>query len=169
MEELKTIFDRHYVANPVNYPHQSVPYGWLKNPHLEITAYGDFSDKLKELFNYHLFRTLYAEKLKPDIMGFVKKKPQSKPAFITVEVKAGSITIRNVLQAKLYQHIFKAKFSFVISPKGISREKLSVILENNRYLRGDVIIAKYIPERHDFRIPKPLGKHIPKFLSDYIK
>jgi hypothetical protein len=71
-----------------------------------------------------LFAYLYAEKLKPDIMGYVRKKPSSDPEVITVEVKPTALTIRDVLQAKMYSDIFKAKFSFAISPKGIKIRKL---------------------------------------------
>ena len=68
-------------------------------------------------------------------MGFVMKKPLSNPEFITVEIKKSALRIRDILQAKLYEEIFNAKFSFTISPKGISPEKLSVILKHNKTLR----------------------------------
>lgn len=49
LEALKSIFDRFYVAKPVNYPLQSVPE--LRNPHLEIIAHGEFFELLQNLIN----------------------------------------------------------------------------------------------------------------------
>ena len=174
MEVLKGIFDRWYVEVSYAYSKEGymrAPSSGITNPHLEITAHGEFSEKLQRVFDYRLFADLYAEKLKPDIMGFVRKKPSSKPELITVEVKAKAFTIRDVLQAKMYSDIFKAKFSFAISPKGISIPKLRTILEHDKELRGNVLIVSYDPfnEFSRFRIYKELEPYVPKELQRFCK
>ncbi len=172
LEALRGIFDRWYVAESYVYSReglQRAPTSGITNPHLEITAHGDFSEKLQRVFDYPLFAALYAERLKPDIMGFVRKKPSSKPEVITVEVKATALTIRDVLQAKMYSDIFNAVFSFAISPMGISIPKLRTILEHDKALRGDVIIVSYNPGVSRFRIYPELKEHVPKEFRDFCK
>ena len=105
----------------------------------------------------------------PDIMGFVQKKPSSKKEFITIEVKLGAITIRDVLQAKLYEGVFNAKFSFVISPEGISPEKLKVILKHDKALRGNVIPVRYNPKVTRFCINPELKKNVPEPFQAFCK
>ena len=167
MNALKGIFDRWYVAESYAYTKEGymrAPSSGITNPHLVITANGEFSEELQRVFDIELFAALYAEKLKPDIMGFVKKKESSKPEVITVEIKAPALTIRDVLQAKLYSDIFNAKFAFIISPQGISIPKLKVILNHDKTLRGNVIIACYNPfdEFSRFRIYPELEAFVPK-------
>jgi hypothetical protein len=162
IETLKTIFDRYYVAKPINYPYQSVAANWLKNPHLEITAKGEFSELLKTRFDYHMFGKLHAERLHPDIMGFVTKKESSKPEMITVEVKLGPLKLRDVMQAKLYEAVFCSKYSLLISPTGIEGEKLEVVLEHDKAIRGNVIIGKCGEDGRTFRVNPRLANMIPK-------
>ena len=173
-EKLREIFDQCYVEESYVYAKDGLmkaPTTGITNPHLEITAHGEFSEKLQRVFDYRLFADLYAEKLKPDIMGFVTKKRNGKPEVITVEVKPTALTIRDVLQAKMYSDIFKARFSFAISPKGISIPKLRTILEHNKELRGNVLIASYDPfaEFRMFRIYKELEPFVPKELKRFCK
>jgi hypothetical protein len=144
-QSLKEIFDRLYVDEPYSYSregYQRGPTSGITNPHLEITAYGKFSDKIQREFDYYMFQTLKAERLQPDIMGYVDKKGKKTRAFITVEVKKGSLRIRDILQAKLYESIFNAKFSFAFSPKGMAMEKLKVVLKHDNALRGNVLIGQ---------------------------
>ena len=95
--------------------------------------------------------------------GFVKKKSSSNPEFITVEIKKGALRIRDILQAKLYEDIFNAKFSFAISPKGISTAKLKVILEHDKAIsRGKVIIAQCSDDGRSIWINPLLKDQIPK-------
>ena len=97
-QTLKEIFDSCYVAESYVYDRkglQRAPLYSIKNPHLEITEHGKFSDLLKSKFSYYLFQKLKAEKFHPDIMGFVKKKPSSKEEFITVEIKKIPLRIRD--------------------------------------------------------------------------
>ena len=128
-QELKVFFDQNYVSDPYTIDRKTgylkAPTNFIQNPRLEITANGKMSDLLQSNFSYFLFRKLQAERLHPDLMGFVKKKSSSNPEFITVEIKKGALRIRDILQAKLYEDIFNAKFSFAISPKGISTQQNS--------------------------------------------
>jgi hypothetical protein len=169
-QTLKQIFDRYYVADSYAIDRktgfQRGPINAIQNPHLEITAYGKFTDKLQSKFSYYLFQKLHAEKFHPDLMGFVKKKPSSNEEFITAEIKKGTLRIRDILQAKLYEDIFDARFSFAISPKGISQEKLKVILEHDEAIRGKVIIAQCSGNGSSIRINPLLKNHIPKVFSD---
>ena len=170
MEALKGIFDRWYLDESYVYTRdglQRAMSSGIKNPHLIITAHGEFSDELQRVLDYRLFAALYAEKLKPDIMGFVRKKKSSEPEVITVEVKATALTIRDVLQAKMYSDIFNAKFAFIISPQGISIPKLRTIMEHDKALRGNVIIVKYHPKVTRFQIYQELKDSIPKELQRF--
>lgn len=165
LQNLKEFFDRWYVAESYAFSRE----GWMRapttsitNPHLEITAHGKFSELLQNNFDYYLFQTLKAEKLHPDIMGYVDKKDAKTRAFITVEVKKDPLTIRNILQAKLYENIFNAKFSFAISPKGISIEKLKVILKHDKDLRGNVMIGQCSNGGRSIRLYPDLSNYVPK-------
>jgi hypothetical protein len=160
VKTLKAVFDRWYVAKPVNYPYQSVIE--LKNPHLEITAHGNFSELLKTRFDYYMFGKLYAERLHPDIMGFVKKKEKSEPEMITVELKGRELKLKDVMQAKLYESVFMSKYSFLLSPTGISGEKMEVILQHDKVLRGNVIIGKCGEDGNTLLINPKLANKIPE-------
>jgi transcriptional accessory protein Tex/SPT6 len=61
---------------------------------------------------------------------------------IAVEVKANSLLIRDLMQAKLYEAVFGAKYTFLLSPQGMTGEKIAVVMKHNDLLRGKVIIAK---------------------------
>jgi hypothetical protein len=113
-------------------------------------------------FDYPLFQDLKAENLHPDLMGYVYKKDPSKREFVTAEVKYAPLKIKDVLQAKLYEKIFNAKFSFVISPKGIAIEKLKVILKHDKDLRGNVIIGQCSANGELIRLYPDLSEYIPK-------
>lgn len=136
---LETIFSVHYIEKKEKYQHRPT---YVRNPHLEITASGKFSETLKREFNDEALNILNAERIRPDIMGFVQKKPSSPKELITVEVKVAPIRIVDVAKAKLYQDIFNATFSLVVSPKGIPEEKLRLVL-NKDTIRGKVIITQF--------------------------
>lgn len=164
-QKLKEIFDELYVAESYTRSTEGYmrgPTTGIRNPHLEITAHGKFSELLHNQFSYYLFQNLRAEKFQPDIMGYVDKKDASTRAFITVEVKKDQLRIRDILQAKLYENIFNAKFSFAISPKGIAIEKLKVILEHDKDLRGNVMIGQCSANGELIRLYPDLMKYIPK-------
>jgi len=168
LQSLKEIFDRWYVAESYTYSREGymrAPTSGITNPHLEITAYGKFSESLHTQFDYPLFQDLKAENLHPDIMGYVYKKDAAKREFITVEVKYAQLKIKDVLQAKLYERIFNAKFSFVISPKGMGIEKLKVILKHDNDLRGHVMIGQCSADGRLIRLYRDLLERIPKELQ----
>jgi hypothetical protein len=102
----------------MDYWAMAAPPEGITNPHLEITANNTPTETLQRVFDYSLFAALYAEELRPDIMGFVRKKKTGKPEVIIIEVKKNALKIKDVLQAKMYSTIFNATFSFIISPLG---------------------------------------------------
>jgi hypothetical protein len=158
VQALKTMFDYWYCDQSQHYGGklgdkyrpQSSPIGEIRNPHLEITAHGEFSEELKlKNFNSYMFEKLFAEQLHPDILGYVIKntgKKPSSPETIAVEIKAHELTLRDVMQAKLYETIFGAKHTFLLSPQGMTGEKMEVVLKHGDLLRGKVIIGKCHPE-----------------------
>lgn len=83
--------------------------------YLEITANKKFSDRLKNeipsgrdiIFNF-------LKQAAPDITGFIKKGEHSSD-FIVVEFKKQKIKLEDVYQAKKYQDLFNAKFTFLLS------------------------------------------------------
>ena len=62
----------------------------------------------------------------------------------------------------MYEDIFNSKFSFAISPKGISTEKLKVILKHNKANREKVIIAQCSDDGRSIWINPLLENHIRK-------
>ncbi len=95
--------------------------GGITNPHLEITAQGNFSELLKTHFDITMFGKLYGEELHPDIMGYVKKK-SAKPELITAEVKLDDLKIRDVMQATLYEVFFQSKHLSAIANRYVKRK-----------------------------------------------
>lgn len=140
MKALRSIFLFRYAENKKKLMVEPIDF---RNPHLEITANGKFSETLKREFDDRTLSILSTERLCPDIMGFVQKESSSPKELITVEVKAPPIRIVDVSKAKLYQDIFNATFSLVVSPKGIPEEKLRLVLDKDA-IRGKVIIAKFV-------------------------
>jgi hypothetical protein len=119
-----------------------------------------------------MFKQLFAEHLHPDILGYVIKNTVKKPSFletIAVEVKANSLLIRDLMQAKLYEVIFGAKHTFLLSSKGMTGEKIAVVLKHEDFLRGKVIIAKCGENGKDFRIDPRLVDSVPKEFRRFCK
>ncbi len=177
LETLKRIFDRWYVEEPYSYrkiPHtnhwaQAGLSDGITNPYLEITAKGNFPEKLKAHFNITMFGKLYGEELHPDIMGFVKKKKSDKPELITVEIKNDDLKIRDVMQARLYEIFFQSKFTFLLSPTGISREKIEAVMQHDDLIRGNVIIGKCGDDGKDFRIDPKLCNKVRKEFARFCR
>jgi len=146
-----------------------------ENPHLEITAYGEFSPTLKSAFSKDTLKFFGIEKIKPDIMGFVRKKLKSPKELITVEVKRSPIELFWILKAKFYQDFFGAKWSLLISPKGIAEDKVSFVVDTDfgRKIRGKVIIAKYneLPDmtKKILEINARFKNSIPEPFKQYVK
>lgn len=161
-EPIKNVLERAFSNYVEERPMMGAPFSYKKNPYLEITANKKrFSEILKKEFDDTTFRILSAERNAPDIMGFVQKKPSSKKELITVEVKPKPITLLHILQARLYQDIFKATFGLLISPKGIIEEKARFVLDTDigRNVRGEVIIAQL----NEYLYGRPLLEINPRF------
>ena len=144
----------------------------IENPHLEITAHGEFSEELKlKNFNYYMFEQLFAEQLQPDILGYVIKNAK-KPSIIetiAVEVKAHELDIRDLMQAKLYETIFGAKHTFLLSPKGMTGEKMEVVLKHGELLRGNVMIGNCGDAGKDFYLDPRLADYVPKEFRQFCR
>ena len=71
----------------------------------------------------------------------------------------------------MYSDIFGAKHAFAISPKGISIPKLRTIMEHDKELRGNVLIASYDPfdQFRSFRIYEELEPYVPKELKRFCR
>jgi hypothetical protein len=167
---VKEIFDLNYVDEPSSVINglQNVPPEWIKNPFLEDT-HVDFSEEIKSHFNIVMFGKLYGADLRPDIMGHVVKKDGGKPELIIVEVKKEDIALLDVMQARLYELFFKPKFIFLLSPTGISREKMTAILLHDNLLRGNVIIGSCGEAGKFFFIDPMLKDKLPKELKKFQK
>jgi len=102
----------------------------LGDVHLEITATGRFSEKMKdELEDYSLF-ILNIERMSPDLTGFIsdeEKFGKSKP-IIVVEVKKRS-TLKDIYQTKRYAEILKATYALLISPEKLSPERRKFLIK----------------------------------------
>jgi hypothetical protein len=181
VENLKFIYDYWYLDKSQvyagkpddNYRPQYNLTTAIKNPHLEITAHGEFSEELKlKKFDYYMFEQLFAEHLHPDILGYVTKNTGKKPSSletIAVEVKANSLLIKDLMQAKLYEAVFSAKHTFLLSPQGMTGEKIAVVLKHDYLLRGNVIIAKCGENGKDLRIDPRLVDYVPKEFRRFCK
>lgn len=103
--------------------------------HLEITADGNFSEKLKSVVRHNIVFSFLGKKASPDLAGFTVKDPirwatelflsvgsADIQDFITVEIKREKITPQDIYQAKMYGDLFYAKFALLISPEPIPEE-----------------------------------------------
>ena len=70
--------------------------------------------------------------------------------------------IRDVMPARLYEIFFQSKFTFLLSPTGISREKIEAVVQHDDFIRGHVIIGKCGNGGKDFRLDPRLCKKIQK-------
>ncbi len=123
---------------------QSRPFEFEDNPYLEIAASGKISETLKKEFDDETFLTLGSEGKFPDIMGFVKRKESGPKELITVEIKNQPIKLMHIFQAQLYQVIFNSTLGFLISPKGITEERVRFITSpTGKFIRGRVIILQF--------------------------
>lgn len=170
LQTVRTIFDQNYLdvsytRSPEGYQKASID--WITNPCLEDTHLGNFSEEIKSHFDIVMFGKLYGADLRPDIMGHVIKKEGGKPELIIVEVKKGDITLLDVMQARLYELFFKSKFTFLLSPTGISREKMEAIMLHDNLLRGNVIIGKCGEDGKRFSIDPKLEDKLPKELKKF--
>jgi hypothetical protein len=122
------------------------------NCHLEVTADGEFTNKLKSAIPSGYGMTLYfiGRRKSPDVTGFVEMKEVVSSdiafiigdkksekfsvnwrEFIVVEVKDKKITLDNVCQARTYGLMFRAKYAFLMSLKPIPEEIERLAKETN--------------------------------------
>ena len=143
---------RNYLISDKKPHYQTAPYVHEKERlYLEITGKKrKFNEKLKKGFDDETLNIINSEGKFPDITGYVKRKQNSKKELITVEIKKGSIKLRNVIQARFYQEIFRAKFGLLISSEGITEERVRFLLYKKigKRIRGDVIIIRYFKNFH---------------------
>jgi len=158
----------HYQTRPHEYPEE--------NPYLEITANKrTFSEKLKKGFDDETLNIINSEGKFPDITGYVKQKRDSKKELITVEIKRHSIRLRDVMQARLYQELFKAKFGLLVSPEGITEERVRFLLDKKigKWIRGDLIIIRYFRNFYQkgrwIEIHPKFRDTVPDLFKDYCK
>lgn len=144
--------------------------------YLEITGNKRaFSEILKKGFSDETLNIINNEGKFPDLTGFVKRKRGGKKELITVEVKKGTIKLRDVIQARLYQELFNAKFGLLISAEGIQEERVRFLLDNKigRWIRGDVIIMHYYrnfyPQKKWLEIHPRFEKKIPDIFRRFCK
>jgi len=138
---------RGYITPDKKPQYQRAPYEHVEERlYLEITGNKRiFNEKLKKCFDDETLNIINSEGKFPDITGYVKRKSNSNKELITVEIKKGSIKLRDVIQARLYQELFKAKFGLLISAEGITEERVRFLLDKKigKWIRGDVIIIRY--------------------------
>ena len=145
MESLRIAFSGYIQSKPLYQSRPSEP----DNPYLEITANRKISPLLQQVFDDDTFVMLSAEEKAPDIMGYVKRKPSSKPELVTVEVKDRGVRFLDIAQARLYQDIFKSSFGLLISSHTLNERKVRFLNDEiGKSIQGRVIICHY--EEHLF-------------------
>lgn len=109
--------------------HYQVVKDWLQeyleqrfpSSYLEITASGKFSERLKAHIGQHrdiVFRFL--REAAPDITGFVGG--DASRGFVVVEVKARTIKLDDLYQARKYAELFDARYALLVSTEEIPQE-----------------------------------------------
>ena len=122
-ESIKTHLNSVFASYITERRYMGAPSSYKENPHLEITAYGHFSEMLKREFSEIALRFLSVEKNLPDMMGFVQKKITSPKELITVEVKRTSIRLFHTLQAKFYKTFLVRNSVYSFHLKELLRKK----------------------------------------------
>jgi len=92
--------------------------------HLEITANGKFSNKLKnKLGQYRDIIFFFLRSASPDVTGFVEiNDDYTNSGFIVAEIKREEIKLDDIYQARKYGELFEAKHAFLISVQEIPEE-----------------------------------------------
>ncbi len=146
--------------------------------HLEITAMGQFTEKLKEkvrepiVFSF-IRRMKGSEHRSPDITGFATDPKTQSDYLVTIEVKDDPVSLWDVYQAKMYAELFNAKYGFLVSTHPIPTElkKLhQVHFVMNRFMSVTYLClvefdAKASKIVHDTWFPDPPFKYDPKELE----
>lgn len=144
--------------------------------YLEITGKTrKFNEKLKKGFDDETLSIINSEGKFPDITGYVKRKRNSNKELITVEIKKRTIILRDVIQARLYQELFKAKFGLLISSEGITEERVRFLLDKKvgKWIRGNVIIIRYFKNYYEkgrwIEIHHRFKNKVPDIFKKYCK
>ena len=106
-----------------------------KHPKAEISAYDTSRQDLSEFLRRHKLHLFFPEfetyVIKVDIAASIKQKDKCDLAF--VECKLNSINLKDISQLLGYSKVVKPKYSFVISPAGISSPVNTLIKIFKRY------------------------------------
>lgn len=145
----------------------------LGDVHLEITANGKFSDKLKEkLVDYSMF-ILNIERMSPDLTGFItnKEKWGQGRRIIVAEVKK-KLALKDIYQTKRYAEILNADYALLISPKKLSAERRIFLLKRKEEITRynpykQVLICQLNKSSESIQIDK--GLYFPASLPEPFK
>jgi len=127
--------------------------------HLEVTAYGKFSELLKQAVEHDIiFSFLKSKRDCPDVTGYVERhlrKDDVPPVrrnvlplvgydFVTIEIKKEKIKLEHIYQAKRYADLFKAKYGFLLTTELIPEEikRLSYVSAILSISQGTLKIAQ---------------------------
>lgn len=131
----------------------------LGENHLEITSDGIFSENLKRALDDSALHILRYERISPDLTGFLRRKDSTYKEIITVEIKSGEITAKDVAKAKLYADMLDAKFSILISTKPLPEELRRFIIKRffiSRYPREPIVIAQFDERTSELTVDREL-------------
>ena len=129
--------------------------------HLEVTAYGRFTELLKQAVKHDIiFSFLKSKRDCPDITGYVERNLREDDItrfmeknvvspevydFVTIEIKKEKITLEHIYQAKRYADLFKAKYGFLLTTELIPEEikRLSYVSAILSISQGTLKIAQF--------------------------
>lgn len=145
---------------------------YLKDKHsrAEIKAYDTSRQDLSEFLRRHKLHSFFTEfetyVIKVDITAVIKDKNQCDLAF--VECKLNPINLKDISQLLGYSKVVKPKYSFIISPGGISTPINTLIKIFKRYdileyQKGFKIkIAQWNKETKEIDVATllPIGEHL---------
>ena len=95
-------------------------------------------DDIKKGLDNVALLSLRAEKMLPDLMGYLDVKGllfTRESRLIVVEIKRGVLTLKDLYQVKMYAEVLQAYYAFLISPDGFQEEQRRVIIETPELLR----------------------------------
>lgn len=145
---------------------------YLKDKHLrtEIKAYDTSRQDLSEFLRRHKLHSFFAEfetyVIKVDITAVIKNNDKCELAF--VECKLNPINLKDISQLLGYSKVVKPKYSFIISPSGISAPVNSLIkifkrydiLEYQKGLKIKIAQWNKVAREIDISTLLPPGEHV---------
>lgn len=97
--------------------------------HLEVSADGRISERVKEKLDDVCLHIVNFERLKPDIIGFLRTDTKTgrgagyyRDDMIIAEVKNEQIGITDIIQTKAYAEVFATQHTFLVSSQPIPEE-----------------------------------------------